>query len=120
MSSSINSTCLFIFFALNVYCCPLNRFSFCDLLVIALQHTVERAGDTAQVFINQKVLIIPPIFTSLKDAEEIWVVFKRVEAAVPHAELLATFECCVRNRTKVKNIFLLSSCVLCDLQKSLL
>lgn len=53
---------------------------------MALQHTMERAEDTAQDFINQLVLIIPSVFASLKDAEEICVVFKRAEAAVPHAE----------------------------------
>ena len=87
---------------------------------MASRHTMERAKDTAQDFINQLVLIIPSIFASLKDAEEIWVVFKRAEAAVPHAELLATFEWSVRNRAKVENIFLLSPRALCDLRKSLL
>lgn len=87
---------------------------------MALQHTMERAEDTAQDFITQLVLIIPSVFASLKDAEEICVVFKRAEAAVPRAELLATFEYSVRNRTKVENIFFLPSCALRDLRKLLL
>lgn len=80
---SINSTCLFIFSTFYVYCCPLNCFSFWDLLVIALQHTIERAED----FINQLVLIIHSVFASLKDVEEIWVVFERAEAAVPQCRI---------------------------------
>lgn len=109
-----------MFFTLNVYCCPINCFSFWHLLVVALQQTMERAADTAQILVDQLVLMIPFISASLKYAEEIWVFFKRAEAAVPHGGLLSVFECSVRNRTKVENIFLLPSCVLCDLQKSLL
>lgn len=81
---------------------------------------MERAEDTAQVLVNQLVLTIPSISASLKYAEEIWVFFKRAEAAVPRAGLLNMFERSARNRTKVENIFLLPSCVLCDLQKSFL
>ena len=83
VSSSIDSTCLSIFFTLNFYCCPVNCISFWDLLVIALWPTMERAEGTAQDFINQLVIIIPSV--SLKDAKEIWVVFERAEAAVPYA-----------------------------------